>query len=246
MLKNSTFELNIFTNCGYYSPSVKIIKRTYESFMSTFPMDEYNIRVFVDKNPYPNRLKKYIKNLSSIFNHIIITNSLSEGYIKAINSSQAKILFMLEHDWVFNGSLVNLSLLEISSNAPQDWVHIRFNQYENKYNEASDQMDNEIIELIENNKNFCITNMVSNNPHLIHKDRYIRYALSYVKVQNGSKGIEENLNNQGLKAYLFGGLGYPPTISHTNGRYPEWKVPLWRIKMKFIKFFQVIKKGIKI
>jgi hypothetical protein len=246
MINKSSIEINIFTNCGYYSPSLKIIKKTYDSFLTTFPNDEYKIRVFVDKNPYNNRLNKYLENLRKLFKDITITSSLSDGYIKAIQSSEADILFMIEHDWIFNTDLIAFSLLDIASNAPVDWVHIRFNQFVNISKEAANPITDEIIQSVNNNENFCKTNKMSNNPHLIHKDRYIRYALKYVKHEKGNKGIEENLDNQGLKAYTFGKLGYPPTIRHTNGRYPEWKVPLWRIKLKLIKFSQVIKKGIKI
>ena len=244
MDKKIKIELNLFTNCGYYSPNIKIIKRTYDSFLSTFPIDEYNVRVFVDQNPYPKRLKKYIKNLGELFNDITITSSLSEGYLKAIHTSHADILFMLEHDWVFKGDFISSSIVEISSIAPRDWIHIRFNQFVNKSTLLADPIHNEIIEPL-NYNDFCRTNMVSNNPHIIHKARYIRDAISYIKVQNGSKGIEERLNNQGLNAYVFGGLDYPPTISHTNGRYPEWKVPLWRFKLKMIKLIKTIMKGNK-
>jgi len=38
----------------------------------------------------------------------------------------------------------------------------------------------------------------------------------------GSKGIEEFLNNKGIIAGIYGELNHPRTITHTNGRYPNW------------------------
>lgn len=244
MNETKTLEVNIFTNCSYYSPSIKIIRRTWESFCNTFPIDTYNVRVFVDKNPHPRRLKNYVKNLSKLFREITITTSLSDGYIQAIQSSKADIIFMLEHDWVFKSNLVNFTIAEIVSLAPKDWIYIRFNQFINYSDDSADPINGEVISSVENNPNFCKTNLVSNNPHLIHKERYVKHALKFVKLESGSKGIEENLNNQLQDAYLFGKLNLPPVLIHTNGRFPSWKVPLWRMKLFIFKLFHSIKKRI--
>ena len=67
---------------------------------------------------------------------------------------------------------------------------------------------------------YTIVNNISNNPHIINRDKYIDeeyYKLQ--KLQKGSNGIEENLQNKLKKGVLYGKLDYPPTIIHLDGRH---------------------------
>ena len=60
----------------------------------------------------------------------------------------------------------------------------------------------------------CISNNMSNNPHIIDRNRYITEIIDDIKLKQGSKGIEEELNAR--KKYfscLYGPENYPVIIT---------------------------------
>ena len=65
---------------------------------------------------------------------------------------------------------------------------------------------------------YCETSCLSNNPHIIDVKKYREICLPLLKMESGSKGIEENLSHKGLTGAIYGGLNYPATIIHQDGR----------------------------
>jgi hypothetical protein len=210
-------ELNIFTNCSIFAPSVEILKETYISFCQTFdPEQKIPVTVYCDKNPKHFVLSAYIKNLEKLFDNIEITNSLSEGYIKSIASGTSEYLFQIEHDWVFNNEYITHYLEEIIDFMRiSKTYHFRFNKRSNKVSGWDKIMKPGKI----NGFNFCQSNNLSNNPHIIDREFYQKKLFKLIKVSPGSKGIEERLNMAGkYKSILYGPEGHPATVTHIDGR----------------------------
>lgn len=207
-----SIELNIFTNCHKSSPDIGIVKNTYDSFVKTF--SEIPVTVYMDIHPYVDNAAQYCKNLKEIFPKIVSTTSLSDGYVKSIRNSDSDYLFQLENDWKFNDN-INHSLEQITAFMSNiGCYHFRFNKRENIKAGWDTRLDeSEFMGII-----FCSSNNISNNPHIIHREKYLNDFLDIIKVVPGSKGIEENLNKFGLSTCIYGGIGYPNTIVHTNGR----------------------------
>ena len=206
-------ELNIFTNAIPSAPSTHMIEQTYNSFIERFGKID-NVRVWYHPAPNTESADQYRENLKKLFGDIVTdTRSLSDGYIQSIKTSSSDFMFMLEHDWIFLDNIVH-SLEEITSTMKEhDIWHLRFNK---RQNEAVG-CDKWIQE-----KNFtvpvCFTPCVSNNPHIINKNQYIKTALPMIKISKTSQGIEGNISNKGLVAAIYGKENYPKTIKHLDGR----------------------------
>jgi hypothetical protein len=99
-------ELHVFTNSTINAPDTKIISQTYQSFQNIFGKNILPT-VWCDPNPNISQAHQYILNLREIFPTVRLSQSLSDGYIKAINKSRAEYLFMLEHDWEFLPSITH-------------------------------------------------------------------------------------------------------------------------------------------
>jgi len=206
-------ELNIFTNSGFSSPSTEFIEKTFDSFETTFDYTG-SVKVWCDPNPNLISSDQYIDNLEKLFKNVSITSSLSDGYIQAVKQSDADFLFMLEHDWTFNRNIKH-SLEEICTlMEKEELMHLRFNKRKNK----AVRSDTSLLE----RKAFipyCITPFISNNPHIIHRQTYIELALNNVKNEPGSKGIEYWISqNPNISGAIYGGLAYPNTVYHIDGR----------------------------
>jgi hypothetical protein len=205
--------LNIFTNCHASSPSIEVVKNTYDSFVKTF--GEIPTTIYCDIHPHKERASDYIKNLSQIFPSVIHTDSLSDGYIKSIKNSDSDYLFQLENDWEFNTNIKH-SLKEITEVMSQIGIyHFRFNKRPNIIAVWDKRMDESEF----NGLKYCSSNNMSNNPHIIDAKKYKTDLLHKIKLSQGSKGIEEELNKYNLTSCLYGGAGYEPTVIHTDGKH---------------------------
>jgi len=64
-----------------------------------------------------------------------------------------------------------------------------------------------------------MTHNMSNNPHIIDRKKYNDIILQHIRLRPSSKGIEEELNAQNkFFSCIYGGLNYPATINHVDGR----------------------------
>jgi len=213
-------QLNLFTNCTQSAPSTEMIKRTYSSFCDCF--GELPVIVYMDVNPMRRNAEKYSDNLQKYFKNVIITNSLSQGYVSAIKNSNADFLFNLEHDWIFNKDLIKHSLDEITQAMDTYGLyHFRFNKRANI--NAGWETDVRLIQNSYNIKNrpsidYCLTTVISNNPHIINRCYYLENFMNRIKIMPGSKGIEKELSTGDLTGAIYGGLNYPATAHHLDGR----------------------------
>ena len=207
-------ELNIFTNCTNSAPSTDLILRTYNSFVNTF--GEIPVRVWCDPNPNKDKYPAYEANLKKYFKSVIKVSSLSDGYIKSIKRSNSEYIFMLEHDWTFNKNYISHSLLDIAELMRREKLyHLRFNKRSN----IVAAWDKWIKEYNYKGFSYCTTNNMSNNPHIIECKKYREEILNYIRVQEGSSGIEDILlNTERYIGAIYGKQGYPATISHIDGR----------------------------
>lgn len=206
-------ELHIFTNSTVNAPSTFHIEETYKSFKNKFNIETIPF-IWCDINPNIEKSNDYLQNLKKIFNNIKITNSLSDGYVQAIESSKSKFMFMLEHDWTFNHNLknnINEILEEMEYN---NIIHLRFNQFLNgKY-----WRDKEVKEIKGKHFNFCQTKWISNNPHIINKELYLSTMFNNILIQKGSFGVEQAISYKDYYGHIYGPLNLHATIGHLNGK----------------------------
>lgn len=210
---NANIELHIFTNSTVNAPSIEHIVKTYKSFVDTFSL-KLEPTIWCDPNPNIRKSDAYMKKLKGFFDTVHLTSSLSDGYIRAIESSKSEFMFMLEHDWIFDN--IDHGLDEILSVMKVDQiVHLRFNQRDNivyKSDKYLQEVDAKIFK-------YCLTPSVSNNPHIINTNLYREKALTHLKRVDGSYGIEEVLGEvENIEGSIYGGLNHPRTIIHTDGR----------------------------
>lgn len=214
----SLIELSIFTNSTRSAPSTEIIKRTYDSFTDVF--GKIPVRVYMDINPNVSRAERYSDALQKLFKDVIITRSLSQGYLSAIRDSKADYLFNLEHDWIFNKSLIKHSLVDICQIMNICGLyHFRFNKRSNI--SAGWEKDIELKEItLSDFKDFkfCLTSVLSNNPHVINRCYYLDHFMERIKIMPGSKGIEAELSTGDLTGGIYGPRGYQATVHHLDGR----------------------------
>ena len=228
-------ELHIFTNATRFAPDTATIESTYNSFLTTFGPVEKTC-IWYDPKPNKKAGHEYRQNLEEFFGAVNTTASLVDGYARALKESDARFLFMLEHDWNFLEERIAHSLEEICHAMEREGLlHLRFNRLDN----VSKEGDVGLVEAKSKQLAYCVTPQLSNNPHIIQRERYIEDAFPYLKVSKstGSKGIEEQLTLvQSLTGAIYGPMGHPPTIVHLDGAGREGgflekiRTPLGRMK----------------
>lgn len=210
--------LNIFTNSTLSAPRTDIIRKTYDSFCETFGRD-YPVTVYCDSHPNFKMLKSYFEELKKIFPVVNKTNSLSDGYIKSVKNSDADFIFQLEGDWIFNKERIRHNLEEICFVMSQNNLyHLRFNKRDNIISGWDVGLNERHYNDGKRYLHFCETSVLSNNPHIIDRKKYIEKCLPLVQIKPGSKGIEENLSHVGLVGAIYGPIGYKKTVHHIDGR----------------------------
>lgn len=211
-------KLNIFTNCTVSAPETHIIQRTYNSFVETFG-EPSSLTVYVDPNPNRRAYLPYMKNLMKLFPQAQFrtTRSLAEGYLFSLKENDDDYMFQLEHDWVFQN--IEHTLDRIKQVMRQQGIyHFRFNKHTNEQTDWIRKWQTYIDEEDFFGFKYCETDNLSNNPHIVERQYYLETLAQYIHKKQGSSGIEEFLTKQGFKGHVYGGLGYPPTIVHLDGK----------------------------
>ena len=210
-----SLELHIFTNCTGIAPSTSAIRRTYKSFCDVFGKIIPNI--WCDPKPNVRNYSKYRRNLLKNFPVVHETVSLSDGYIKAIKSSKADFLFILEHDWQFQKKHINHTLKDILLAMKLFGIyHFRFNKRTNKikgWDKILDPIKFKDLDM-------CMTNILSNNPHIVNREKYLSFIDGgLIQVKPGSDGIEEIISKHPKTwGVIYGPPGHPATVKHLDGR----------------------------
>lgn len=208
-----TIDLHIFTNATVAAPSTDLINKTYGSFVDAFGSD-LDVTVWCDPNPNIEKSKDYIDNLSRVFKKINLTRSLSDGYVRAVQASTKPYLFMLEHDWLFLPTIMHDLQTIIDVMRSDRIMHLRFNKRVNRVWKS----DKSLREVQNTQMKYCVTNFLSNNPHLIDRELYAARALPMIKLREKSFGIEKELSSSDLTGCIYGPLEYPATIEHLDGK----------------------------
>ena len=217
-------ELHIFTNSSVHAPSTRHIDNTYKSFMDTFKF-KLKTTVWCDPNPNTEVSEEYINNLKKKFNTVNMSGGLSHGYHEAANNSTSEFLFMLEHDWDFIPKNIHHTLPQIVDGMRKDDIlHLRFNRKEGGNRDdvcASLGTDLDVVEVKGKVFDFCTTKCVSNNPHIINRVRWLKEAAPHAKTIRMTKeyGLEDFLTPSPIRGAMYGPLGHPPTIYHTDGKH---------------------------
>lgn len=211
MKDSSRVELHMFTNAIPSAPSTKVIEDSYASFVKTFG---YAIpKVWYHPHPNVKSANKYRERLEKIFpGNVTDTLSLSDGYIKAVKSSSADFLFMLEHDWVFLDNILHTIEDIVLVMQENNIYHLRFNKRKNEAVGCDKYIEEKTFRVP-----VCFTTCLSNNPHIINRRLYSNYALPFLKKSKGSQGIENNISNIGLIGAIYGTEGYAKTVNHLDG-----------------------------
>jgi hypothetical protein len=203
--------LNLFANCSKEAPDIDIIATTYDSFIETF--GEIPFRIYLDPNPYINKLDAYKKNIEFHFDFSpIITKGLADGYLHSIKTCKEPYLFQLEYDWLFKD--IKHSLDEIIEQMKVDSLyHFRFakhtidkTNYINKWCSFAEEKDGKVPYILNDN--------LTNNPHIIDREYYLKNMIDKIKPKGKSHGIEEELTTKGYVSGCYGRFGDKPTIEH--------------------------------
>lgn len=208
-------ELNIFTNSTKSAPDMSKIVETHASFRRKF--GEFKMKIYFDQNPNVRKAWEYRKRLEKNFKGVEIYNclSLSHGYVTSIKKSDADFIFQLEHDWIFNDNIIH-DLHQIAEIMRRDGLyHFRFNKRAN----VIAGWDHYLDERDSGSLHYCLTNCLSNNPHMIDVTKYREEIMHRIVVKRGSKGIEEVLMNYNYHGAIYGPIYYNATIKHLDGRH---------------------------
>jgi len=223
-------ELHIFSNSTIHAPSTELLEQTYKSLIEVFKL-KMPVKVWCDPNPNTKMSEKYLENIKKIIPNVELTESLSDGYIKAIKNSKSDYMFMVEHDWSFLPTIEN-SLEEILFDMEyKDLWFLRFNKRSNTIKATDKWLNAGKGKYI----HYCETPSLSNNPHIINRIKYITKALPYTKISKGSVGLEERFTNQDISGFLYGPLNHPSTIQHLDGR----KKFNLRLLLDYLKFLKI-------
>lgn len=205
--------VHIFTNATASAPDTQLIQRTYSSFCQTFGAD-VAVTVWCDPHPNTDQGTAYLANLRGLFHEVNQTHSLSDGFVQAVTTGTTPYLFMLEHDWQFLPT-VRHSLTEImAAMDAQDLLHLRFNKRAN----VAKKSDRALQAVEYPSMPYCTTGFLSNNPHIIHRDRYRQRALQWITIREKTFGIEKDLSQGHLTGAIYGPAGYPATVEHLDGK----------------------------
>jgi hypothetical protein len=232
----ASLDLNIFTN--FTANKVEQLP-TLASFSCAFGFEAFsNIRIFCHAAPLSIKFDAFHAALVAAIPDRTIelysTRCLADGYVSSIRTSKADILYQLEHDYLFDATLIKHNLPDIARAMQSANVHcMRFNIGKN--------VDNDLDHLTAFDMSgipCCKTVIFSNRPHLI--DRAFALA-NYIPrldlTRGGSRGIEDELTQAFQEGWIYGPLGYPPVIDHIDGRTAT---KLWRrasLSRRLYEFF---------
>lgn len=250
------------TNYTLDLPNIDKQNQTIETFYDIFKPDNLlPTLIFCDEKPlskidgefilysgvkcnnYKNVGQEYEDNLLNLklLKHadLIKTQSLCDGYKKAIELCKTPYLFFLEHDWIFLKNITHtLSQLTTLMDQHSEINCILFNKMHNT------PFDFQTIDYKNYTIPLCLTNRQSNNPNLLRIDHAlnVRYKLiknegctvhpsikykfpSGLVLPSHCGGIECELceycnSDERIKilgTYIYGYVNMDPTIVHTDG-----------------------------
>jgi hypothetical protein len=215
---SNSVSLAVFTNCTDTCLTEPTIYDTLASLIQAFRDQNFKtLTVYCDPHPNPKLYKDYVKKLESYGFYVVKTKSLSDGWKQAIEGCKEDYLFLCEHDWLFLASEINHKLFKIirMMNKNKLW-YMRFNKRDNI---DDDKLAKWQSYFKQGGKGYCLTDNISNNPHIINVAYYKEHILTLVDwSKKGAGMIEQSLQKSGLEGAVYGDYGKLPTIKHLDGR----------------------------
>jgi hypothetical protein len=221
------YTLNVFSNVSEVDVKAIPVRETLASYLDVFGTGGLiQVNFFIHPLPFYRHADALVRYIESFFKGVLpyrvhMTHGLADGYTKSILICETEFCFQLEHDWLFEKSLIGHKIPEIiavmSANGME---HVRFNKAQNIVR----ILDTELEEFTFGDLKLCRTPMRSNNPHLIpvqvYKEKYLHIIDPAAKK---SKGVEEKLYGS-PGSFIYGPKGYPPTVRHNDGRNRQRKL----------------------
>lgn len=211
--RRKKYLLALMTNCTNACLSDPTIFDTLDSWKATFGEPE-NLEIFLDSNPNPQHLSKYRDSIiQRIGKEPIVTTSLSDGYKQALDMNY-EFIFYVEHDWRFQNITHSVGDILGMMKTDKRWFML-FNQHKNI---DMPELAKWQTYLKPYNNNYCLSDRVSNNPHIIWRDVYRSQAMPLVDWTVAGAGYIEQALEKKFEVAVYGTYRKSPTIIHTDGR----------------------------
>lgn len=213
--------LNLFTNCHLKCTTEPTIFETYESYVKTFGKPK-RLTIYCDPNPHVELYEEYSKQIADYFGQPPIkTKGLADGYKHSLDNADTEYLFQLEGDWKFQN--IHHSLLQIVREQKRDMkMMMLFNQHKNTHYSWLNKWQSYFRQ--SRNPMYCLSDRVSNNPHIIEVQAYRREAMHLVDWTIPGAGMIEQVLEKKFQIAVYGAYGLAPTIVHLDSRRGEKKL----------------------
>ncbi|MCA3624211.1 MAG: hypothetical protein IOC52_08530 [Methylobacterium sp.] len=232
--------LNVFSNVA--SPDARdclapeAIRSFFECFGGARGAAETITRVFCDPKPHRGNFEAWKQAIRDgtpgIPLEIVETGGLIDSFARSLEISECEYAVQLEHDFVFIRSRIPHGLPEIVGEMAEGGFNfVRFNKRQNirqGYDMFLDEMPGTEVPM-------CRVNGRSNNPQAINVAFYRREVLPILRGPDGMAiGLEGGLCRLFGGGQVYGGLGWPKTVQHLDGRDVRFRDRLAR-KLHFWK-----------
>ena len=220
-------DLNLFMNFPTNRVERLPIFETVRSFSQAVDLTGFaKIRVFCHAAPlnvpFARLYSAIQKAIPGRAIELYSTRSLADGYVRSICLSRAEFLYQLEHDYLFEPRNIHHTVAEICrAMFDAEVPYLRFNVGRNVDNELD-----RITAFVMAGVPCCKTVIFSNRPHLINRSFALKNYVPVIDLsKGGSRGIEDQLTNRFNVGWIYGPVGHPPVIQHTDGRSltKEWR-----------------------
>ncbi|MGH6770971.1 MAG: hypothetical protein ACRECO_18335 [Xanthobacteraceae bacterium] len=232
-------DLSIFTNFTSMDVDQLPVFATLQSFATAFDLNEFaNIRVFCHAAPlsipFDVLRRRFGEALPGRTIELYSTRNLADGYVRSLRASDADILYQLEHDYTFTPASVRHTLADMARAMKTAGIpYLRFNIGPNEDN-GFDRLTPFDMAGIP----CCKTTIFSNRPHLLDRAYALEHYLPVIDVTRGTAhGIEENLTAAFHLGWIYGPLGNPRVIHHTDGRQLQRDLRRQSLSLRLIEFF---------
>ena len=234
----TTLDLNVFTNFSANTIEQLPIFGTLQSFGTAFGFNSFsNIRVFCHAAPLCVPFEAFhaalIRTIPGRAIELYSTRGLADGYVRSLQLSNAEVLYQLEHDYQFDAGRINHAVSDIAramraGNVP----YLRFNIGLNKDNELDRITAFDMAGI-----SVCKTVIFSNRPHLLDRAYALQHYVPHINLTGrGYRGIEKELTTAFRTGWIYGEVGHPAVIRHTDGHTSLRKWRNQRLSWRLLEF----------
>ena len=227
------FNLNLFSNVASADPARCLAGHAARSFIAAFDpaaTHDLRIRLFCDPNPHPEGWDAWVAAVrDALPGHevqAVRTRGLADGYLRSLEVSEGRVACQLEHDFVVLPDRIGHTLPQLlAAMAAGRVTHLRFNKRWNRavgYDAFMDPVAPAGVPL-------CRVPGRSNNPHLLDLAHARAHVAPWIdRTATRAEGIEGRVELFAGGGHVYGGLGWPATVGHLDGRARRWRDGLRR------------------